>query len=118
MHGIFVADGPFATLLKKRENAALRQKTPCPKESLSSVLGVRLSRPLRRVVQNLNGCRPSAPSATAVESRKEPQIVEQFNNVEIYGLIVKLLDLDKFAAPNNGTPGFWNRYLDSDDGDD
>lgn len=115
MHAIFVADGPFATLLKKHENAALRRKASSGKGNLFSVFGIRFSRPLRRLVQTLTGPRSSGSEGVAAEPRKEPQIIEQFENVEIYGLIVKLLNLDKFAAPNNGTPGFWDRYLNGDD---
>jgi hypothetical protein len=115
MHAIFVADGPFATLLKKRENAAFRRKTSPGKGPLFSVSGIRFSRPLRRILQSLSGSWLSGSEGAAAEARKEPQTIEQFDNVEIYGLIVKLLNLDKFAAPNNGTPGFWDRYLDGDD---
>ncbi|KAF5382470.1 hypothetical protein D9615_002739 [Tricholomella constricta] len=38
-------------------------------------------------------------------------IMERFPNVEIYNLVIKLLGIDQFAAPNNGTVGFWDRYL-------
>ncbi|KAH0585957.1 hypothetical protein H2248_007243 [Termitomyces sp. 'cryptogamus'] len=38
-------------------------------------------------------------------------IMERFSNVEIYNLVIKLLGIGKFAAPNNGTLGFWDKYL-------
>ncbi|KAG6827336.1 hypothetical protein H0H92_012185 [Tricholoma furcatifolium] len=38
-------------------------------------------------------------------------IMERFQNVEIYNLVIKLLGIGEFAAPNNGTVGFWDRYL-------
>ncbi|KAG6885059.1 hypothetical protein C0993_006287 [Termitomyces sp. T159_Od127] len=38
-------------------------------------------------------------------------IMERFNNVEIYNLVIKLLGIGQFAAPNNGTVGFWDKYL-------
>ena len=41
-------------------------------------------------------------------------IIEGFENVEIYGLICRLLGIERFMAPNNGTVGFWDRYLDDD----
>jgi len=115
MHAIFIADGPFATLLKKRGNSALRRMSS---RGISSIFAMQPLTPLRRFIRNLTGSRSSEPGLGGVvaESRKEPQIIEQFDNVEVYGLIVKLLNLDKFAAPNNGTP-FWNRYLDGGDGE-
>jgi len=114
MHAIFIADGPFATLLKERENAAHQRQAPSEKSALSSAVYRMLPLPgaLRRTMQPLSGSlSPSVAEPTEVESRKEPQAIEQFDNVEIYNLIVKLLGLTKFAAPNNGTSGFWDRYL-------
>lgn len=34
-----------------------------------------------------------------------------FPNVEIYGLIMKLLDIESFSTRNNGTAGFWDIYF-------
>ncbi|KAG6906153.1 hypothetical protein DXG01_015660 [Tephrocybe rancida] len=38
-------------------------------------------------------------------------IMERFPNVEIYNLVIKLLGIGEFAAPTNGTAGFWDKYL-------
>jgi len=38
-------------------------------------------------------------------------ILETFKNVEVYNLIMKLLGIGQYAAPNNGTAGFWDQYL-------
>lgn len=38
-------------------------------------------------------------------------IMERFPNVEIYNLVIKLLGIEAYAAPNNGTAGFWDKYL-------
>ena len=37
-------------------------------------------------------------------------VMETFQNVEIYNLIMKLLGISDYAA-NNGTAGFWDQYL-------
>lgn len=37
-------------------------------------------------------------------------IMKSFQNVEIYNLVMKLLGIDNIAN-NNGTVGFWDRYL-------
>jgi hypothetical protein len=38
-------------------------------------------------------------------------IMERFQNVEIYGLVMKLLGIEEQAASTNGTRGFWDKYL-------
>jgi len=40
-------------------------------------------------------------------------IMERFQNVEIYNLVIKLLGIGNHAAHTNGTVGFWDRYLPS-----
>ena len=37
--------------------------------------------------------------------------MQRFQNVEVYNLVIKLLGIDAYAASNNGTVGFWDRYL-------
>lgn len=38
-------------------------------------------------------------------------ILERFQNVEIYNLVLKLLGIAPYAAATNGTIGFWDKYL-------
>ncbi|KAF8073541.1 alkaline-phosphatase-like protein [Lyophyllum atratum] len=38
-------------------------------------------------------------------------IMERFPNVEVYNLVTRLLGIEQFAAPNNGSVGFWDKYL-------
>jgi hypothetical protein len=38
-------------------------------------------------------------------------VMEGFLNVEIYNLVTRLLGIEGWAAANNGTPGFWDKYL-------
>lgn len=43
---------------------------------------------------------------------EEAYIIDTFQNVEIYNLVLKLLGVEKkWTAPTNGTSGFWDRYL-------
>lgn len=37
--------------------------------------------------------------------------MKTFQNVELYNLVLKLLGAEAWAAPTNGTIGFWDRYL-------
>lgn len=39
-------------------------------------------------------------------------VIEGFKNVEVYGLVMDLLGVDKrLRAPTNGTDGFWDKYI-------
>jgi hypothetical protein len=38
-------------------------------------------------------------------------VMNGFQNVEIYNLIMKLLGIEAQAAKTNGTTGFWDKYL-------
>lgn len=81
---MFVAHGPFSAVTK-----ALHQ-------SRSSSLSARfLSRPNK-------GWHSTAD---------DTYVMDSFQNVEIYNLVVKLLGVDAIAAKNNGTTGFWDRYF-------
>ena len=39
-------------------------------------------------------------------------VMPGFANVEFYNLVVRLLGIEAWAAPNYGTPGFWDKYVD------
>ncbi|KAJ3747507.1 Phosphodiest-domain-containing protein [Lentinula detonsa] len=38
-------------------------------------------------------------------------VMNSFPNVEIYGLVAKLLGTEDYASYNNGTKGFWDKYF-------
>ncbi|KAE9408893.1 Phosphodiest-domain-containing protein [Gymnopus androsaceus JB14] len=38
-------------------------------------------------------------------------VMDTFPNVEIYGLVAKLLGMEESSSPNNGTAGFWDKYF-------
>jgi hypothetical protein len=38
-------------------------------------------------------------------------IMERFENVQVYNLVMRLLGIESYAASTNGTIGFWDRYL-------
>lgn len=38
-------------------------------------------------------------------------IMERFENVQIYDLVMRLLGIQDFAASTNGTMNFWDKYL-------
>jgi len=91
MQALFVADGPFAIqMYKKRSTLPQRLRKYLPRGLV--IFGRK----------------------AGVDKRKDPMVIEGFENVEIYGLICRLLGIEKFMAPNNGTVGFWDRYLDDD----
>ena len=85
MHAIFVAHGPFshdAKTLHQRRTAGL-----------SRLLGRK---------NRVDGWHSTEAGA---------YVMKTFQNVELYNLVLKLLGAEAWAAPTNGTIGFWDRYL-------
>jgi outer membrane lipopolysaccharide assembly protein LptE/RlpB len=84
MYAIFVAHGPFSTVAKATHH------------SQSTSLR-------RRWFSNQNKGWHSAS--------EETYVMEGFQNVEIYNLVMKLLGIQAQAAKTNGTNEFWDNYL-------
>ncbi|KAJ2917003.1 hypothetical protein MD484_g3388, partial [Candolleomyces efflorescens] len=91
MHAMFVAHGPFSHEAKD----LVQTKTHSPR-------GMR--RPNKA---NANGKCDGWHSTSG-----GAYIIDTFQNVELYNLVMKLLGTQsKYTAPNNGTVGFWDKYL-------
>lgn len=85
MHAMFVAHGSFPSLVKSFHQS----------RSGANFLTRRLS--------DANKGWHSATDNTYV--------MDTFQNVEIYNLIMRLLGIEKHAARTNGTKGFWDHYF-------
>ena len=83
MHAMFVAHGPFAAVVK-----AIQQSS---------------SGHWRRAL--------SRPNKGWHSTADDTYVMDTFANVEIYNLVLKLLGVEAFKAPTNGTEGFWDRYF-------
>lgn len=84
MHAMFVAHGPFSSVVKAIEQS-----------SHSGFFKRWLSRPNK-------GWHSTADDV---------YVMDTFQNVEIYNLMMKLLGIEDRAAPTNGTAGFWDKYF-------
>jgi hypothetical protein len=84
MHAVFVAHGPFSTVAKATHHSRS------------------MSHHLRRFLNDDKGWH-STSDATYV--------MNGFQNVEIYNLVMKLLGIEAQAAKTNGTTGFWDKYF-------
>ena len=86
MQAIFITHGPFSNAVK-----SARQR--------------RDSSFLRKVIRFLLGrwCNRIG--------KDNAYIIDTFKNVELYNLVTKLLDIEAYAGPTNGTMGFWDKYL-------
>ena len=84
MQAMFVAHGPFSAVSKVLHQAR------------SSNL---LSRALMR------------PNKGWHSVSNDTYVMNGFRNTEVYGLVVKLLGLERHAAKTNGTEGFWDPYF-------
>ena len=84
MHAMFVAHGPFSSVVK-----AIQQSDN--------------SRFLKRFL--------SRPNKGWHSTSNDTYVMETFQNVEIYNLMMKLLGIESSVAPTNGTQGFWDKYF-------
>ncbi|KIO05372.1 hypothetical protein M404DRAFT_999981 [Pisolithus tinctorius Marx 270] len=92
MHAIFVAHGPFSTGAKGIASRALSSRT----------LDTGEPETVRAEEGEVNGWHSIA---------NDEHVMQGFRNVEIYNLVMRLLDVDNVAA-TNGTVGFWDGYLE------
>ena len=88
MYAMFVSDGPFSGTVKQRRRVRARA---------TSGLFSRLIR--------------GSSDHEGWHSTGETYVMRGFQNVELYGLVVKLLNIQGYAAMTNGTRGFWDRYF-------
>ncbi|KAI5114638.1 hypothetical protein M0805_004157, partial [Coniferiporia weirii] len=86
MFATFVAHGPFSTNVKDVHNKR------------SSSLSMFRSAAKR-----------SSPGWHSIQD--SAYVMEGFENVQIYGLVMKLLGLEEWSANNNATKGFWDKYF-------
>ena len=84
MHAMFVAHGPFAAVAK------------------ASAAAVSVSALSNSSTTTAAGWHSTSDGA---------YVMETFENVQIYGLMMKLLGIEDRAAPTNGTRGFWDKYF-------
>ncbi|KAH9933195.1 Phosphodiest-domain-containing protein [Epithele typhae] len=86
MHAMFVAHGPFAAVVKAveadRANATAAATGTLPR-----------------------------PNKGWHSTSDDAYVMETFENVEVYNLMMKLIGIEDHAAPTNGTKGFWDQYF-------
>lgn len=85
MHAMFVAHGPFSAVVKAIEQ--MRSK----------------SRIIPRFL--------SRPNKGWHSTSDDTYVMDTFENVNIYNLMMKLLDIEGYAAATNGSKGFWDKYF-------
>ncbi|KAA1469665.1 Phosphodiest-domain-containing protein [Dentipellis sp. KUC8613] len=84
MYAMFVAHGPFSAVAK-----AIHQS--------------RAASPVRRALLR--------PNKGWHSTADDTYVMDGFQNVEVYGLVMKLLGIQRWAAHTNGTSGFWDKYF-------
>ena len=84
MYAVFVAHGPFSVVAKAMHHS-------------------RRSTLLSRWLSN--------PNKGWHSTTDDTYVMEGFQNVEIYNLMMELLGIQALAAKTNGTAGFWDKYL-------
>ncbi|KAI3616046.1 type i phosphodiesterase nucleotide pyrophosphatase [Moniliophthora roreri] len=89
MHAMFVAHGPFSAVVKTLHQSRSTR-------GLST-----------RIPSNFLSWKNKGWHSTSDDT----YVMDRFRNVEIYGLIMKLLGIEEHAAKTNGTAGFWDKYF-------
>lgn len=84
MHAMFVAHGPFSSVVKAVEQTRAQSLLP-------------------RLV--------SRPNKGWHSTSDDMYVMDTFENVNIYNLMIKLLGIEKYAASTNGTEGFWDQFF-------
>ncbi|KZT67252.1 nucleotide pyrophosphatase [Daedalea quercina L-15889] len=85
MYAMFVAHGPFSAVVKAIEHDR------------------RQARVLPRFL--------SRPNKGWHSTADDTYVMDTFENVNVYNLMIKLLGIESFAAPNNGTQEFWDEFF-------
>lgn len=82
MQAMFVAHGPFTAVIKTLHTE-----------------------------QSLSTPSLSRPNKGWHSTSDDTYVMNRFQNVEVYNLVMKLLGIEDFAASTNGTTGFWDEYF-------
>ena len=96
---MFVAHGPFAAVVKAVEAERIKAQAHTQAKSKS---------PLRRLLGHGERARPNEGWHSTAD---DTYVMETFENVQVYNLMMKLLGIEEHAASTNGTKGFWDKYF-------
>nr|GAT49279.1 type I phosphodiesterase nucleotide pyrophosphatase [Mycena chlorophos] len=91
MHAMFVAHGPFSSVVKDLHQRRLAASPPSLVE---------------RIVGRSRGHKNKGWHSTS----DDVYVMDAFQNVEIYSLVMRLLGVEKVAS-TNGTAAFWDQYF-------
>ncbi|KAG9080961.1 hypothetical protein FRC07_014720, partial [Ceratobasidium sp. 392] len=104
MRAMFIASGPFTDRVRVKVFSELTEShSPLPN---------RFSRSTPAVYRNATGKPPIYVPPRG--GKNGPLLIEHFENKEVYGLVVRLLGIQQWAAQTNGTEGFWDTWFDRD----
>ncbi|TFK87336.1 Phosphodiest-domain-containing protein [Polyporus arcularius HHB13444] len=104
MHAMFVAHGPFSSVVKAIEADRMKAQAEANYKRKS---------PIRRFLDPLLARQSELPRPNKGwhSTSEDTYVMETFENVQIYNLMMKLLGIEEHAAPTNGTKGFWDKYF-------
>lgn len=106
MRAMFIASGPFTD----RVRAEVLSSTQSPNSPTN-----RFSRSTPATTYfNTTTKPPIYVPPRGGGGKNGPVLIEHFRNVEVYGLVVRLLGIRQWAAQTNGTDGFWDAWFDRD----
>ncbi|CEL52889.1 hypothetical protein RSOLAG1IB_05957 [Rhizoctonia solani AG-1 IB] len=110
MRALFIASGPFTDRVRAQVFAQAQAQpavTPTPNRFARSspVPAIYIPDPLNKTSKPPIYVPPRGGG-------HGPVLIDKFQNVEVYGLVMRLLGIRAHAAQTNGTDGFWDEWFD------
>ncbi|KAG8678712.1 hypothetical protein FRC08_017564 [Ceratobasidium sp. 394] len=104
MRAMFIASGPFTDRLRAQVFLGPSQ-SPSP-----------LSNRFSRITstESFNTTLKPPIYVPPRGGKHGPLLIDNFENVQVYGLVMRLLGIQQWAAQTNGTQGFWDTWFDRD----
>jgi hypothetical protein len=104
MRAMFIASGPFTDRVRAQVLSQPSQSPNTPS---------RFSRSTPASI-NTTVKPPIYVPPRGGGGKNGPVLIEHFENVEVYGLVMRLLGIREWAVQTNGTEGFWDAWFDRD----
>ncbi|QRV80871.1 pyrophosphatase/phosphodiesterase [Ceratobasidium sp. AG-Ba] len=97
MRAMFIASGPFTDRVRAK---VFSDTSPIPGRFSRSTPAIHSKPPI--YVPPRGG------------GKNGPVLIEHFENVQVYSLVMRLLGIQQYSAQTNGTAGYWDTWFDRD----
>ncbi|QRV89320.1 pyrophosphatase/phosphodiesterase [Ceratobasidium sp. AG-Ba] len=96
MRAIFIASGPFGSRVRAK---VFSERSPIP-DLFDRTCPIVHIKPLVHLHDE--------------NDESSPVMIRRFENVQVYGLVMQLLGIQRYSSQTNGTAGYWDALFDQD----